>query len=126
MFESYPDPNSPECIEFNGCTWAGKFKAYPQEVKTEQWVSQNDIAAVHMDHYGDYEWKTLRLRAAGRTIDVQVIDACNDADCSGCCTQNYRGTGFLIDLEKYTWERFGVGWEHETVEWTCLDCEWSE
>ena len=31
-----------------------------------------------------------------------------------------RETGFLIDIEKYTMQRFGTG--DGIVEWTCLDC----
>jgi hypothetical protein len=45
---------------------------------------------------------------------------CSDSDCSGCCTANSRETGFLIDLESYTADRFGA--TGGTVDWACLDC----
>jgi hypothetical protein len=67
-----------------------------------------------------YKLKTLRVRQDGRMIDVTVYDACSDSDCNGCCTQNARETGFLIDLEKYTMQRFGS--DDGIVEWMCLDC----
>ena len=40
---------------------------------------------------------------------------------NGCCTANAQPSGFLIDVEENTKERFGSG--SGTVEWTCLDCE---
>ena len=46
---------------------------------------------------------------------------CSDNDCDGCCTENCKETGFLIDLETHTLEKFGV--EQGIVEWACLDCE---
>jgi hypothetical protein len=46
---------------------------------------------------------------------------CSDSDCSGCCTQNARGPGFLSDIEKYTMQRFGSG--GGVVDWACLDCD---
>ena len=62
----------------------------------------------------------LRLRRDGDEIDAIVYDACADSDCDGCCTDNSWETGFLIDIEKYTMQRFGHG--AGTVEWACLDC----
>lgn len=120
-FESYPDPGSPECIEYNGCTWAGMFAAV-NGVMPLSWVMANNIAAVHSRDFAQYRLKTLRLRQNGRTIDVKVYDMCSDTDCSGCCTRNasQNGAGFLIDIERYTMQRFGSG--SGEVEWICLDC----
>jgi hypothetical protein len=120
-FESYPDPGSDECIHFNGCTWAGYF-AFVSGKQSEDWVRNNNIAAVHSRDANQYRLKTLRLRQDGRQIDVKVYDMCSDNDCSGCCTQNAsrNGLNFLIDIEKYTMQRFGSG--HGIVEWACLDC----
>nr|WP_321362034.1 hypothetical protein [uncultured Hyphomonas sp.] len=53
--------------------------------------------------------KTLRLQQGERTLIVKVYDACSDADCNGCCTANLGGDGYLVDIEKYTMERFGSG-----------------
>jgi len=118
-YESYPDPNSEECLEYNGCTWAGQFAAL-DGVMPEAWVMEHDIAAVHGDDFPIYRLKTLRLRQDDREIDVVVYDYCADDDCDGCCTANSAETGFLIDLEKYTMQRFGSG--DGIVEWACLDC----
>lgn len=118
-FTSYPDPGSEECIAYSGCTWAGQFAALDGK-QPESWVKANNIAAVHSKDFGTYELKTLRLRQGTKEIDVKVYDMCADTDCSGCCTANAKSTGFLIDLEKYTTERFGTS--SGTVEWTCLDC----
>jgi hypothetical protein len=119
-FTSYPDPGSEECTAYNGCTWAGQFAALDGK-QTEQWVSEHNIVAVHSKDFDAYKLKTLRLRKDGREIDVTVYDMCSDSDCSGCCTENAQPSGNLIDVEKYTVERFGVTPDGE-VEWTCLDC----
>jgi hypothetical protein len=86
-------------------------------------VRANNIAAVHERDAGALRLKTLRLRQGNRQIDVKVYDKCADSDCSGCCTRNANanGVGFLIDIEKYTRERFGSG--SGIVEWACLDCQ---
>ena len=123
-FDSYPDPGSEECVQYNGCSWAGLF-AFISGKQPESWVMANNIAAVHSKDARTYKLRTLRLRREGRaegnTIDVKVYDQCSDADCNGCCTRNARETGFLIDLESHTMQRFGG--EDGVVEWTCLDCD---
>jgi hypothetical protein len=81
----------------------------------------HNIAAVHSDDADAYALRTLRLRDGGSSIEVTVYDMCSDADCDGCCTRNASETGFLIDLESYTAERFGLG--DGVVEWACLDCD---
>jgi hypothetical protein len=119
-FESYPDPGSEECIKYNGCEWAGQFAAL-DGVQPESWVQAHNIAAVHSKDFAKYKLKTLRLRKNGKEIDVTVYDMCADSDCSGCCTENAQPYGFLIDVEKYTAQRFGVSTDG-MVEWRCLDC----
>ena len=76
--------------------------------------------AVHSKDFAKYKLKTLRLKQGSRQIDATVYDECADSDCSGCCTQNAGSIGFLIDIEKYTMQRFGSG--DGVVDWTCLDC----
>lgn len=95
------------------------FAALPDE-QPESWVKANNIIAVHSKDFKTYKLKTLRLRKGSKSIDAKVYDMCADSDCSGCCTANSKETGFLIDIEKYTKERFGV--EDGIVEWACLDC----
>lgn len=119
-YESYPDPGSEECVEYNGCLWAGYFAALDGQ-QSEEWVKANNIIAVHEKDFDTYKLKTFRLRKNGAEIDAIVYDKCADSDCDGCCTKNAGSTGFLIDIEANTRARFhnyGSG----TVEWTCLDC----
>ncbi|XP_037037416.1 uncharacterized protein LOC119075136 [Bradysia coprophila] len=118
-FESYPDPNSDECINYNGCLWAGYF-AFVSGKQSESWVKANNIIAIHSKDASKYKLKTLRLKQGNKQIDAKVYDMCSDSDCNGCCTKNSRNTGFLIDIEKYTKQRFGSG--SGIVEWRCLDC----
>ncbi|HYX38142.1 MAG TPA: glycosyl hydrolase family 18 protein [Oligoflexus sp.] len=118
-FTSYPDPGSEECLKYNGCAWAGMFAALPDK-QSQSWVKATNIAAVHSADFPQYKLKTLRLRHKSAQIDVKVYDMCADSDCNGCCSENRRPTGFLIDLESYTAQRFGLG--DGAIEWTCLDC----
>jgi len=120
-YTSWPEPDSEECIEYNGCTWAGYFAGVEGQM-TEEWVSQHNIIAVHEKDWDQFKLKTFRLRMNGSTIDAVVYDMCSDSDCDGCCTENAGEIGFLIDIEKYTRERFD-GNGDGVVEWTCLDCE---
>jgi hypothetical protein len=119
-YESYPDPNSEECIEYNGCLWAGMFAGVDGK-QTEQWVMEHNIIAVHQKDFETYKLKTLRLRMGEKEIDAVVYDMCADSDCEGCCTANSAETGFLVDIEKYTMQRFGAG--DGIVEWACVDCD---
>jgi hypothetical protein len=118
-FTSYPEPGSAECIDFNGCTWAGYFAGLDGQQSVE-WVERTNIAAVHMDDFWQYNGKTLRVRDSDSQVDVVVYDACSDEDCNGCCSQNMSDTGFLIDLEINTAWRLGT--EHGIVQWACVDC----
>jgi hypothetical protein len=107
-YTSYPDPNSEECLLYNGCTWAGQFYGL-NEVQSEAWVANTNIVAVHMK---DWDWlgsKTIRIRQDSREIIATAYDACSDADCDGCCTDNLGDNDFLLDLEKHTEQRFGSG-----------------
>jgi hypothetical protein len=120
-FTSYPAPGSAECIQYNGCQWAGQF-AFVNGQQSEQWVRDHNIIALHEKDAPTYKLKTLHLRQGSRAIDATVYDLCADSDCSGCCTRNARqnGLSFLIDIEKYTMRRFGSG--DGIVEWQCADC----
>lgn len=121
-FESYPDPNSEECVKYNGCLWAGQF-AFISGKQTESWVKSHNIIAVHSKDAQKYKLKTLRIRQGSKQIDAVVYDMCSDSDCDGCCTDNANegGIGFLIDMEKYTMQKFGSG--SGVVEWMCVDCQ---
>jgi hypothetical protein len=121
FFTSYPDPGSAECIQFNGCMWAGQF-AFVNGTQSKSWVAAHNIAAVHEKDAAKYALKTLRLKQGTHQIDVTVYDECADSDCSGCCTENasQNGYNFLIDIEENTAARFGTN--DGTVDWACLNC----
>ena len=82
----------------------------------ERWVMAHDIVAVFP--LGDLALHRLCLRSGDATIVVTVLDTCADSDCDGCCTENLGDAEALIDLEKYTNERFGV--EDGPIEWADL------
>ena len=106
-YTSYPDPGSEECLAYNGCTWAGQFYGVEGK-KTQQWVAQHNIVSVHKK---DWPWlglKVINIRQGSKEITAGVYDLCDDRDCEGCCTQNLGGDGYLIDMEKYTTQRFGA------------------
>ena len=110
-YESYPDPDSEECIEYNGCTWAGQFYGL-DETQTEQWVAAHNIASVHQKDWNWLGLKNIKIRQGDHEIIATVYDLCSDSDCDGCCTQNLGpvnpdGNRYLIDLESYTAQRFG-------------------
>ncbi len=78
--------------------------------------------------YDDYEFKTIEVVSATKTIQVTVYDACSDEDCDGCCTENKDqaaqinpdGEGFLLDLESFTFEQLDT--DADFVQWRCIDC----
>ncbi len=107
-YTSYPDPGSDECLYYNGCQWAGYFYGVNGK-KPESWVQANNIIAVHMKDWNWLGLKEMNLRQGSKFIKGTVYDACSDSDCSGCCTANLAGDGYLIDIEKYTMQRFGSG-----------------
>lgn len=106
-YESYPDPGSEECVKYNGCQWAGQFAACDGK-KPEGWVKERNIAAA-FPNFEALALHDLCLKSGDRTLVATVLDTCADSDCDGCCTRNRAGADALIDLEKYTNERWGVG-----------------
>jgi len=114
-YTSYPDPNSEECVVYNGCTWAGQF-AHCSGVRPESWVASRDIAAIFPDD--GFEGHNLCLRSGDRVMVVTAIDTCADSDCDGCCTTNRGTADALIDLESYTNARWGLA--DGLLEWADL------
>ncbi len=115
-YTSYPDPNSEECIEYNGCMWAGQFAAC-DGVKSEAWVAAHNIAAA-FPSFDDLALHDLCLRQGNTRMIVTVLDTCGDDDCDGCCTRNQGSADQLIDLESYTNERWGL--PDAQIEWADL------
>ena len=115
-YTSYPDPGSEECIEYNGCMWAGQFAACDEQMP-EAWVEAHNIVAAFPD-FEELELHELCLRKGDKTIVVLVLDTCGDSDCDGCCSENQGSAEELIDIESYTNERWGV--EDGPIEWADL------
>jgi hypothetical protein len=115
-YTSYPDPGSTECIQYNGCTWAGMFASCPG-TKSKAWVMAHNIVAVFPD-LPTLRLHDLCLRSGSSTLVVTVYDECADSDCSGCCTQNRGTADELIDVESYTDTRWGV--PDGRIEWSDL------
>ncbi|MEE9319966.1 MAG: hypothetical protein V3U76_05925 [Granulosicoccus sp.] len=106
-YTSYPDPGSEECIEYNGCKWAGQFYGL-EDTMSRQWVENNNIVAVHLK---DWDWlglQKIRIRQGNKEIVATVYDACSDADTpDNNCTANMGTNNYLLDLEDFTMQRFG-------------------
>jgi hypothetical protein len=123
-FESYPT-SWEEAVLYNGAQWEGMFAGVNGK-QTEEWVKARNIAAVHSQFFQEYRGKTfqVRNRETGKVLEVEVLDMCADSDCDGCCTRNMENSGFLIDLEKYTAQRFFDGpATNAVIEWRCIDCD---
>lgn len=107
-YTSYPDPDDyEECVLYSGCEYQGLFYGLNDGAKSEEWVENNNIVAVHSK---DWDWlglKEIRIKQASKEIIATVYDICLDSDCNDCCTRNLGNNNFLIDMEKYTKERFG-------------------
>ena len=114
-YESYPAPGSDECVKFNGCAYLGQFQAC-ENTMPESWVKSHNIAAVFP--LQGLALHNLCVRSGGKTLVVTAIDTCGDSDCGGCCTKNRGAADRLIDLEKYTNQRFGVA--DGDIEWADL------
>ncbi|KAL4420742.1 hypothetical protein ABPG75_010398 [Micractinium tetrahymenae] len=110
------DADRSECDDYSGCKWEGQFAALNGK-QSKSWVKKTNIVSFFespnsQNRKGwDRKWKnkTLRIRNpdTGKTLDVKVLDTCDDADCDGCCTQNAnKNGGHLVDLEYYTAQRF--------------------
>lgn len=121
-YTSYPEcchnknVDQSECDDYSGCKYEGMFAAFDGK-KSKDWVESNNIVAFYASPNSqnrkewDKKWKNKRLRIknpkTGKTLDVTVVDTCDDGDCSGCCSKNAnKNGGFLIDLEKNTAKRF--------------------
>lgn len=115
-YESYPDPGSEECVEYNGCAWAGQFAACDGK-KPEAWVERHNIASL-FPSFPEHRLHDLCIRSGQRTMVVTVLDTCADSDCDGCCTRNRGNKDALLDLEKFTNERWGL--PDGNVEWADL------
>ena len=115
-YTSYPEPGSAECVEYNGCMWAGEFAACDQK-RPESWVMAHDIVAAFPD-FEALRLHDLCLRKGSKTLVVTVLDTCGDSDCDGCCTRNRGNADELIDVESYTDARWGV--PDGAIEWADL------
>jgi hypothetical protein len=117
-YESYPEDGSQECEQFSGCEYRGQFAACGGERKPEEWVAAHNIVSAFPD-FRDLELHDLCLRQDGQMIVVTVYDTCGDNDCDGCCSRNKGDADQLIDIEKYTEQRFNTEGGRD-IEWADL------
>jgi hypothetical protein len=106
-YDSNPAPGSSECVDFNGCFWAGKFNTCGDcLVKTKPWIASHKVVALFpLKNYGLH---SLCVKQGGKMVEVIAYDTCGDSDCKGCCTQNKGGADALIDVEKQTLKATGL------------------
>lgn len=137
-YSSYPEcchdknADQTECDDYSGCKYEGQFAAFDGK-KSKDWVQSNNIVAFYEAPNSsnrknwDKKWKNKKLRIRnpknGKTLDVTVVDTCDDDDCKGCCSKNaQKNGGYLIDLEKNTAKRFygGKVEDMSAIEWQVL------
>ncbi len=114
-YTSYPEPDSEECVVYNGCMWAGWF-AGCQNQQSEAWVESHNIAAVFP--LGDLSGHEICIKSGDKQMIVTVVDTCGDSDCDGCCTQNKGANDALVDLESFTNARWGLA--DSIIDWADL------
>lgn len=135
-YSSYPDPGSKECIDYNGCKWAGLF-AYHAKM-TEEQVKQTNILSVFVLAFGDagpYKNKIFQVvdPDTSNTIVANVLDTCSDSDTpNNDCSNNAKRSkdGILIDMEFYTAQRFLArsfnkdfsDFPNKLVKFRCINC----
>lgn len=120
VYESYPTTTK-EKRDFSGSKYVGMFSGLEEKIMSEEWVRNNNIAAIHShDFHNIYRLqkeiygkivKFQDIIIKGRNKDpmrVTIYDECDDNDCFNKCSDNkkWNQNGFLIDLEKYTAQRF--------------------
>jgi len=103
------DPDYPtlECDLYSACRYLGQF-AYSSGTRDYDYVSKNNIIAFFSTH-GDnksYGNKQIKIKAGSKTITASVLDTCGDSDCDGCCSKNAAPSGYLVDMESHTVERY--------------------
>uniref|UniRef100_A0A7S2P1C9 Barwin domain-containing protein n=1 Tax=Zooxanthella nutricula TaxID=1333877 RepID=A0A7S2P1C9_9DINO len=99
-----PAAGTGECDYYNACQWSGYF-AYKNGQQSFDWVKSNNLVAFYTvnGNNGDFASKRIRVQAAGKTIEAQIVDTCGDSDCNGCCSRNAnKGGGNLVDMEYWT------------------------
>lgn len=107
-----PNADTTECVEYDACEYSGEFAALDGK-KSLQYVQNNSLIAFY--EYGDGEFTKFYDYYAGKNITLVkgnkiiftaiIVDTCGDADCDGCCSENSKDTGYLVDLEYYTMMR---------------------
>lgn len=123
IYDSWPKPGSTECVDYDGCKWAGQFNSLDGGSKQccckngakwldggngqyacrfpESLVKQFKMAATWNED-ASLLGKKLKVKIAGKSkaVNVNVLDVCKDADCDGCCSDNAsNGKYKLLDLE---------------------------
>ena len=126
VYQSYPPPNSPECIQYGGCNHLGMFNNCPG-TEPPAWVQSHNVVSFfdrqHLTPTAVTPWR-ICLKYGNQSIVGVVLDTCSDSDCCGCCTQNQGAADALIDVELGLDSRFlnvGIDGGQNGIQWARLD-----
>ena len=123
VFQSYPPPNSPECIQFSGCMYEGQFAYCPGQTESPSWVQSHNVVSFFDGQSGSMGDHRICLKYGNQSIVGEVLDTCSDSDCCGCCTQNKGNADALIDVELGLDSRFlnvGINGGQDGIQWADL------
>jgi hypothetical protein len=97
-----PTADRTECDNFSACDNIGQL-AYSGQQSLE-WVQNNSIISFFSIDGDNTSFgnKTMRVSAAGLTVEALVADTCVDSECDGCCSNNADPSGYLVDMEYWT------------------------
>lgn len=129
-----PKASKTECSDYSGCKYQGDFNTGAhmsyEQVKNTRFCSFYDLKQKNQwrgdkNAYWDSNYKNkfiyIRKKGASTAMKIQILDTCNDRDCSGCCSKNAaKGGGYLIDLESFTERAFNGGSkpvDTQIIEW---------
>jgi hypothetical protein len=126
VYQSYPPPNSPECIQFNGCMYEGQFAYCPGQTKSAAWVQSHNVVSFFDGQNGSMADHRICIKYGNQSIVGVVLDTCSDSDCCGCCTQNQGAAAALIDVELGLDSRFlnvGINGGQNGIQWADLGAD---
>ena len=99
--------DSTECDDYSACDYSGDFAAIGH--KSYEYVQSHNLVAFFdasdangYDFEDKYGGKRITLRKGNVSLTAIIADTCSDSDCDGCCTQNAKPFGYLLDMEYWT------------------------
>lgn len=109
------DPTFPteECDLYSACEYTGLFAAL-NGVQPIEFVQNHSLVAFfnrsdanNTEFYTNYANKNVTLVYNDTLVfRAEIVDMCGNTDCNGCCSANSAPSGYLVDLEFYTAQRY--------------------